>query len=91
MVVGTTEIEPVTPAMSTQLTASNLAEIRAVSMSLFPFRSILVHANLGPTWGVIRSSSHTMLDFERAGPVRYRAKAVCPRDEAYLEKRLVCR
>jgi hypothetical protein len=49
--VGATGIEPVTPAMSTQLPSLKPAQIRATPMSCFPFRSALVHGNLGPTWG----------------------------------------
>jgi hypothetical protein len=49
--VGATGIEPVTPAMSTQLPSLKSAQIGAISMRSFPFRSVLVHANLGLTWG----------------------------------------
>jgi hypothetical protein len=52
--VGATGIEPVTPAMSTQLPPLKPAQIHAISISYFPFRSVLVHGNLGPTWGVSR-------------------------------------
>jgi hypothetical protein len=33
------------------------AQIRAISMSCFPFRSALVHGNLGPTWGASHSGA----------------------------------
>ena len=33
------------------------------SMSSFPFRSVLVHANLGPTWGTSRSFSAVTAQF----------------------------
>ena len=49
--MGATGIEPVTPAMSTRLPPLKPAQIRAISLSAFPFRSVLVHDNLGPTWG----------------------------------------
>jgi hypothetical protein len=55
--VGATGIEPVTPAMSTQLPSLKPAQIRAISMSCFPFRSALVHGNLGPTWGASHSGA----------------------------------
>ena len=49
--VGATGIEPVTPAMSTQLPPLKSAEIHWIAVDPFPFRSTLVHGNLGRTWG----------------------------------------
>jgi hypothetical protein len=56
--VGATGIEPVTPAMSTQLPPLKSAEIHWIAVDPFSFRSTLVHANLGPTWGARRSFSN---------------------------------